>query len=97
MTSLVIGLIGMLLFFLPILGGPISALGLGFGVLGFLGAFFSKTESLRWSLGGIVVCSVALGVNLAIDYAPEGYLPQRTVPAPWRPPNDRPYVPPPAQ
>jgi hypothetical protein len=96
MTSLVIGLIGMLLFFLPILGGPISAIGLGFGVIGFVGALFSKTTSLRWSLGGILACSVALVVNLAIDWAPTENLPQRIEPALWRQPAARPYVPPPA-
>jgi hypothetical protein len=86
----------MLLFFLPVLGGPISAAGLVLGVLGFIGARFSKTTSLRWSPGGIVVCGVAPGVSLAIDWAPAGYLPPRAAPAPWRPPNDRPDVPPPA-
>jgi hypothetical protein len=96
MTSLVIGLIGLLLFFLPVLGIPISAVGLCFGIAGFLGALFSKAGSLRWSLGGIGVCAVALAVNIAIDYAPQGYLPPREVPRSWRPPNDRPYVPPPA-
>jgi hypothetical protein len=77
-------------------GPVVPAAGLGLGVLGLVGALFSKTTSLRWSLGGIIVCGVALGVNIAIDWAPAGYLPPRAVPAPWRPPNDRPYVPPPA-
>ncbi len=96
MTALVIGLIALLLAFLPVLGIPISAVGLVFGIAGFLGALVSKTGSLRWSLGGIAVCAVALGVNVAIDFAPRGYLPPREPPRLWRSPNDRPYVPPPA-
>jgi hypothetical protein len=96
MTSLVIGLIGLMLFFLPILGIPISALGLCFGVVGAIGALFTGGPALRWSLGGVVVCGLALSVNLALDQAPRGYGDTYPVPAPWQRPRDRPYVPPPS-
>ena len=95
-TALVTGLIGLLLAFLPVLGIPISALGLCFGVLGILGALLTGGPSLRWSLGGSAVCALALGVNLALDGAPRGYGDTYPVPKPWQLPRDRPYVPPPA-
>jgi hypothetical protein len=96
MTSLVLGVIALLLCFLPILGIPLSAFGLLFGLLGFLVALFARGTSLRWSLGGLAASTLALLVNLAIAYAPQGYLPGRNVPKPWQPVPDRPYVPPPA-
>ncbi len=96
MTSLVLGVIALLLAFLPILGIPLSAFGLLFGFLGFLAALVARGTSLRWSVGGLAASCLALAVNLAIAYAPEGYLPGRKVPRPWQPVSDRPYVPPPA-
>ena len=76
MASLVLGFIGMLLFFLPILGIPIAALGLAIGIVGLILALFSTWSSLRWSLGGIALCCLTLGVDLAIWFAPEGYIPR---------------------
>jgi hypothetical protein len=96
MTSLVLGVIAILLFFLPILGIPISAFGLCFGILGFFAALLARGARLRWSLGGIVISALALGINIAVAYAPEGYLADRNVPKLWQPVPDRPYVPPPA-
>jgi len=96
MTSLVLGVVGLMLFFMPILGGPISALGLAFGILGTISALLGWGEaSLRWGLGGIALCALSLAVNIAIWYAPGGYLPSRSVPQPWQPVNDRPWVSPP--
>jgi hypothetical protein len=95
MTSLVLGFIGLLLFFLPVLGIPISVIGLCFGIIGFVVALFAAGPALRWSLGGIGLCGLALSVNLAINFAPPGYLPNPAVPRPWQPVPDRPQVPPP--
>ncbi len=96
MASLVTGLIGLLLFFLPVLGIPVSVLGLALGVIAVFGALFGGGPSLRWGLGGSAVCCLALGVNLALDQAPRGYGDVYPVPPPWQLPRDRPYVPPPA-
>jgi hypothetical protein len=96
MTSVVLGTIGMFLFFLPILGIPLSAFGLLFGIIGFCVALPEWGSSVRWSLGGIAMSSLALAINIAIAYAPEGYLPGRKVPQLWRPVQDTPYVSPPA-
>jgi hypothetical protein len=96
MLALVLGTVALLLFFLPILGIPISACGLFFGLAGIVVALFGTAGSLRWALAGSAVCFLALAINLAIVYAPGGYLPPRKVPPPWQPIPDRPYVPPPA-
>jgi hypothetical protein len=100
MSSLVIGTIGLMLFFLPVLGIPISAFGLLFGLLGLLAALFGSrvggAARLRWTLAGIAVSCLGLAVNIAIAYAPAGYLPSRDVPQLWQTAPDRPSVPPPA-
>ncbi len=95
--SLVLGAIGLLLFLLPILGLPIGACGLLFGLIGTTVAFRSGGVLLRWGLLGVALSATALAVNVAIAYAPGGYLPGRKVPPPWQPIPDRPYVPPPAR
>lgn len=101
MSSLVIGTIGLMLFFMPVLGIPVSAFGLLFGILGLVMAFVGSTVGggarLRWTLAGIAVSCLALAVNIAIAYAPAGYLPGREASQPWQSPPDRPYVPPPAR
>jgi hypothetical protein len=96
MTSLVLGIIGLMLFFMPILGIPISVLGLLFSFVALPAVLVSGGSTLRWSLGGIGVCSLALLANIAILYAPSGYIPSRDQPPYWQQPYDRPYVPPPA-
>jgi hypothetical protein len=99
MSTLVIGTIGLMLFFLPILGIPLSAFGLFFGILALLAALFRTRAGigvlLRWTLAGIAVSSLSLAVNVAITYAPSGYLPCRKVPQLWQTTPDTPYVPPP--
>jgi hypothetical protein len=96
MTSLVLGTIGVLLAFLPILGIPLSGIGILFGSIGLIGGLFRRGLVLRWSLAGLALSSMALAMNIALLYAPEGYIPSRPVPPPWQPVPDRPYVPPPA-
>ena len=93
MTSLVLGIIALMLAFLPVLGVPLSAIGLLFGVLGVVAAFFPTHTSLRWSLAGVATCGLALGVNVALTLSPQGYLPERNVPPPWEPPPGRPSNP----
>ncbi len=60
MSSLVLGTVGLMLFFLPILGIPISVLGLACGLVGFGIALFRPRVSLRWGLGGIGMSALAL-------------------------------------
>lgn len=97
MTALVLGLIGILFTFLPVLAFPISVCGLVLGAIGLVAGFFSGGPALRWSIEGVVVCIVALSTNLIINFLPEGYaLPNPSPARAWRQPADRPYVPPPA-
>jgi hypothetical protein len=97
MTALVLGHIALLLFFLPVLGVPISAAGLLFGVAGLALAPFTTRSSLRFSVAGVAVCALALGVTLALYYAPVGYLPAARVPPSWQRALGAPDVPPPAR
>lgn len=97
MLSMVLGPIGLLLFFMPILGLPISAFGLAFGGFGIAARLSTGGLRLRWSLLGSALSALALSVNLAIIYAPGGYMAAPAVPPPWQPVPDRPYIPPPAR
>ena len=96
MASLVLGVIALLLGFLPVLGIPLSACGIVLGAVGFVAALFVGGSNLRWGLAGLTVSCLALTVNLALAYAPGGYLPDQNVPKPWEAVPDRPYVPPPS-
>jgi hypothetical protein len=95
-ASFVLGMVGFMLFFLPILGAPISAIGLVGGIVGCLTAGATVRGSLRWAVAGVVLSCLALGLNVAIAYAPRGYPQPPTEPAQHSVP-DRAYVPPPAQ
>ena len=96
LTSTVLGSVGMLLFFLPILGAPISGVGLILGAGGVLWAYFWQRGQSRWSVAGLIVCLVALTTNLAVAFGPIGLVPSYPVAQLWQPVPDRPYVPPPA-
>ena len=96
LTSVVLGAVGLLLFLLPVLGIPIGAAGLAFGLVGLVVALFGGPSSLRWSVVGIAVCVVALAADVSIAIAPQGFLPDPK-PRVTQPAVDRPYVPPPAR
>jgi hypothetical protein len=96
MSSIVLGFNALLLFFMPVLGIPIAVCGLAAGVAGLILALCCRHGSLRWSVGGLAMSLMALGVNIAIYYAPEGYRPPPNEPPRWQPVPARPYVPPPA-
>ncbi len=97
MTSLVIGLIGLALFFLPIMGIPLGLVGVAFGIVGLGATMLVKGVSPRWSLEGIVVSCVALAANYFIASAPDSTLPSRNVPKQWQPATDKAYVAPPSK
>jgi hypothetical protein len=96
MTSLVQGVISLILGVLPVLGIPIGLFGLLFGVLALMAVFLKLGPNLRVTLGGIGASLLALAVNFAIAYAPVGYRPEPTVPNIWQAIPDRPSNPPPA-
>ncbi len=97
MSSLVLGVIALLLTFLPILGIPLSLCGVVLGVVGIFSSLTVPGTYLRWSLAGLATSSLALIVNIAITYAPTGYLPEQSVPRTWQPVPDRPSPPAPAR
>ena len=94
-ASFVLGMIGFMLFFLPILGAPISVIGLSAGIVGCLIAGATSRGSLRWSVAGLVLCCLALGINVGVAYAPRGFSPPTGPPTESVP--DRPDVSPPAR
>ncbi len=97
MTSLVLGVIAMVLAFLPVLGIPLSLCGIVLGTIGIFASFAVPGSHLRWALAGVATSLLALGINAAIGFAPSGYLHDQKVPRPWQPVPDRPYAPPPAR
>jgi hypothetical protein len=98
MASMVLGVIGLILVFLPILAAPLSACGILLGIAGIIAAFTVPGTYLRWSIAGLVTSILALAVNLTIYFAPgtHGAIPTPRPPPMWQPPPDRTAVPPPA-
>ncbi|HVT28864.1 MAG TPA: hypothetical protein VHE81_12690 [Lacipirellulaceae bacterium] len=97
MTSVVLGAIGLMLFFLPVIGIPISVSGAAIGLIGIVVAYFGGSASLRLCVAGIVLSGCAVGINWAIRGAAGGYYwPRQTFPS-LPPATERPYVPPPAE
>jgi hypothetical protein len=97
LTSTVLGTVGLLLFFMPVLGVPLAIVGLLFGLAGFLLAMMRGWTGLRWAVAGIVICGLALAIGAAVALAPSGYVPTPAVPLDTQPVPDRVYVPPPAR
>ena len=73
LASVVLGVMGLMLFVLPILAIPISGCGLIVGMTGMIVAIARRSPDLRLSIAGAAVCSTALGMDFAIAYAPGGY------------------------
>jgi hypothetical protein len=97
MLSLVLGTTALIFFFMPILGIPTSALGLLFGVVGVCASLATRGVRLRWSMLGCAMCTLALSINLLVNYAPGRHLPPPRIPRMWQSVPDRPAIPPPAK
>jgi hypothetical protein len=98
MSSMVLGVIALILAFLPILGIPLSACGVILGIIGIFAAFTVPGTYLRWAVAGLLTSLLSLAVNLAIWWAPgvRGEVPSPRTPTPWQPGPGRPANPPPA-
>jgi len=96
LTSAVLGAVGLMLFVLPILAIPIAGFGWIVGACGFVAAAIGKSVDLRLPLAGIAICSLALAIALAIDFAPGGYFRFPAEPSLAAPLPKPPYVPAPA-
>jgi hypothetical protein len=97
LISVILGSVGGVLFFLPVLGIPLSIAGLLLGLMGFLLALLARWSSLRWSVVGIVVSAVALGIGIAIGQAPASFPPSPKGPSFEQNETGPIYVPPPAR
>jgi len=97
LTSVVLGAVGLLLFFMPVLSIPLAAIGLAFGLASLALALLGGWASLRWSIAGVAICGLALGIGVAIAEAPAQHVPPSAIPLDTQPGPERPYVPPPAR
>lgn len=96
LAALVLGTIGLLLFFLPILGIPLGLCGTLVGIAGVIAAGMHRPAELRWAIGGLVVSLIALFAGWVLYHAPLGEEPRDAAPREWQVPAERPYIPPPA-
>jgi len=96
LASLVLATIALVLFVLPVLSVPIAACGVVLSLAGIASVPWRRSESLRWSLAGLCASSLALGIVLAIYYAPSYEEPSLDSQPLWQSPPVKPYVPPPA-
>ncbi|HWA98640.1 MAG TPA: hypothetical protein VG713_09115 [Pirellulales bacterium] len=93
----VLASIGCVLFFLPILAIPISAIALVAAVAGIALLARRRDFALRWALLGLALSLGALSAALALNLDAHGLEPGRQVPPPWQAVPGRPTVPPPAR
>ena len=97
LMSVILGSVGLLLFFMPVLGVPLGAAGLVFGLIGVVLARWGGWTSLWWSIAGVALSGLALSISVAIAEAPAGFVPARSVPLDTQPVPDQPYIAPPAR
>ncbi len=96
-ASVVLGAVGVLLFFLPILSIPLSGIGVVFGLVGIVWTLRGDARSLRWAIAGLVVSAAALGAGITIAKAAAGRLQTPTGSLDVDRMHAQPYVPPPAR
>src|SRR4051812_17926613 len=95
LASVALGVIGLLLFLLPILGIPLGACGLLLGLAALCLPKIGDRSQMRWPVAGTAFSSLALLVGLAMALAPQIDAPSRSVPRMWQTAPGRPFVPPP--
>jgi hypothetical protein len=96
-ASLVLGNIGLLLFFFPVLGIPVSAIGLALALVAIIVPQTRRGSDLRYCVYGILLSGAALTVNVAIALGPSGLAPQLERPRPGPLGTPDPYQPPPGR
>ncbi len=96
-TSVALGAVGLLLLFLPVLSIPLGILGLAFGAVGLILGLVAGKAALRWAVGGLLLSGLALGLAIAIVYAPADLLPARNATAEIPGVPEPHYAPPPAR
>jgi len=96
LASIILGTVGLLLFFLPILGIPLGLSGTLVGIAGIIASRLRRVDELRWSCGGLIVSFAALVVGVVLYNAPLGEELRDSAPRLWQVPAERRYTPPPA-
>jgi hypothetical protein len=96
-TSVVLGAVGVVLFFLPILSIPLGGIGVLFGLAGIVLASRGGVTSVRWSIAGLVVSGAALGTGIAIANTAADHPRTPTSSTHIERVHAQPYVPPPAR
>ena len=84
-----------MLFFLPILGIPISVCAAVLSLLGIAHALWGGQSNLRWALVGVAVSFAAIGIGLALAYAPIDTASSRAAPESFWTPEGHLYIAPP--
>ncbi len=96
LSAVVLGVVGLLLFALPILSIPVSGGGVIVGVARIVAGLLRPQMRLRLAVAGVLLSGVSLGLAVAIALGPSGYFSPRSVfPMLERMPQ-RHFVPPPA-
>jgi hypothetical protein len=96
LLAFVLGIVGLLVSFMPIVGIPISSCGLLVGVIGLIAALVLGERNLRWTVVGSAISALALIINLSLNFAPERLVPTpKTRTALQAAPESR-FAPPPA-
>jgi hypothetical protein len=97
LASTVLGAIGLMLFVLPILGAPISACGLLVGLTGVMASVARRNMDVRLCVSGMALCSLALTIDMAVAYAPSGFIGPQMAPPMGPDLPERSYFPSPAR
>ena len=80
LTSVVLGVIALMVFFMPVLSIPISMAGVLFGIAG-LSLAAHRRSNLLWSVVGVALCCLALAVGAGIQTFTATYQPPASIPA----------------
>ncbi len=91
-TSVVLGTVAVLLFFLPILSIPLGGCGVLFALAGIAWSRRGDKRSLRWSVAGLLVAGAAVCVGIAIDKAPADRPRTPSIPLHLQHTHTQPYV-----
>jgi hypothetical protein len=86
----------LMLFVIPVLAAPISGCGAIAGIGGIAGRIMGLRADLRLSIAGVALCALALTIDLAVQYAPGGYLGRPAEPQLLSPGSRRRDISPPA-
>jgi hypothetical protein len=97
MASIVVSLLGFGLVFLPVVGIPVSGLGMLAALVALAsGLVLGGPLTLRWSLGGLGLGCLALALNVAMTFTPAGFIRSRPPAKNWQELPGRALIPPPA-